>query len=358
MSPGDTTLTLTPPFPYFGAKRAIAPLIWEALGNPAVYVEPFLGSASVLLARPSPPRVETVNDASAFLTNFWRALQHDPDTVAHYADQPVNELNMHAMHIWLMTRQKQIERLREDMDWYDAKMAGLWVYGQCAWIGHGWCPGPDYGLHKTRTHLTSAGQGLHRKRPHLHHYGNGLHRKRPMVAADREGHGLYRQKPCIQGHSPTSGLNGTSTIQDWLQRLATRLRYVRVCCGDWSRVVTPVVLHGAGITAIYLDPPYRHAERDRRLYSVDEDVSAAVGQWARANGSNPRYRIALSGYEGHYDLPGWRQIAWAANGGLANQGHKRGRENKTREVLWLSPYCEETQLCLFPSPPLLGSPAS
>jgi hypothetical protein len=53
--------------------------VWERFGNVPNYVEPFAGSLAVLLARPTPPRVETVNDKDCYLANFWRALQHDPE---------------------------------------------------------------------------------------------------------------------------------------------------------------------------------------------------------------------------------------------------------------------------------------
>ncbi|EIC70395.1 adenine-specific DNA methyltransferase [Mycobacteroides abscessus M94] len=43
---------LSAPFPYFGGKRRAAPKIWDALGDVGGYVEPFAGSAAVLLARP------------------------------------------------------------------------------------------------------------------------------------------------------------------------------------------------------------------------------------------------------------------------------------------------------------------
>ena len=39
---------LQAPFPYFGGKRRAASIIWDALGDPGGYVEPFAGSAAVL----------------------------------------------------------------------------------------------------------------------------------------------------------------------------------------------------------------------------------------------------------------------------------------------------------------------
>ena len=72
--------TLVAPFPYFGGKRRAAEIVWRALGDPGGYVEPFAGSAAVLLARPpmSGRRVETINDADGWLVNAWRAIQLAP----------------------------------------------------------------------------------------------------------------------------------------------------------------------------------------------------------------------------------------------------------------------------------------
>ena len=82
------------PFPYFGGKSRIAPLVWTRFGDTPNYVEPFGGSLAVLLARPFPARTETVNDANGFIVNFWRAVQAEPEAVAKWADNPVFELDL------------------------------------------------------------------------------------------------------------------------------------------------------------------------------------------------------------------------------------------------------------------------
>ena len=88
-------MTLKAPFPYFGGKSAIAPVIWQALGDVGGYVEPFAGSAAVLLARPPVDgrRVETINDADGWLVNMWRSIQLAPDEVARHCDWPVTEID-------------------------------------------------------------------------------------------------------------------------------------------------------------------------------------------------------------------------------------------------------------------------
>ncbi|MCK9581111.1 MAG: DNA adenine methylase, partial [Methanoregula sp.] len=67
------------PFPYFGGKSAVAPVVWAALGQPKHYIEPFFGSGAVLLNRPdyNPIKhMETINDKDGYVANVWRALQH------------------------------------------------------------------------------------------------------------------------------------------------------------------------------------------------------------------------------------------------------------------------------------------
>ena len=101
------------PFPYFGGKGRAASLVWHALGDPAGYVEPFAGSAAVLLGRPAftGRRVETLNDADGWLVNAWRSIQLSPADVAASAYGPVSEIDYHARLAWLQERRTRRERL-------------------------------------------------------------------------------------------------------------------------------------------------------------------------------------------------------------------------------------------------------
>ena len=152
---------LRAPFPWFGGKRRAAALIWDRLGDVANFVDPFMGSAAVLLARPSEPRIETVNDADALLANFWRAVQQAPDEVATHADWPVNEADLHARHLWLVRRKPEIRAAcMADPDWCDPKAAGWWVWGLSQWIGSGWCDDKALTLQAPRCNGL-GGQGIH-----------------------------------------------------------------------------------------------------------------------------------------------------------------------------------------------------
>lgn len=100
--------SLTAPFPYFGGKHKVAPLIWQKLGNPDHYIEPFFGSGATLLAREQMGRFETINDHEGLLCNFWRALKAAPDGLAEAAAWPTSELDLIARHNHMVMRRKTI----------------------------------------------------------------------------------------------------------------------------------------------------------------------------------------------------------------------------------------------------------
>lgn len=312
---------LQAPFPYFGGKSRIAPQVWERFGDVRNYVEPFMGSLAMLLNRPEPfAGTETVNDACGFLSNFWRSIQADPEAVAHHASWPVNENDLHARHAWLTVQRGDITRLLEgDPDWHDPKIAGWWVWGACCWIAGGWCSGQgpwrvmdDGDGPKLLKTGGSAGMGVKRQRVHLGGDGRGVNRQRVSLV-------------------------------EWFGELSDRLRRVRVCCGDWTRVCGPTPTVKMGLTAMFLDPPYADtAGRDATVYGATDSltVAHAVREWALAHGDDPRMRIALCGYEGEHVMPdSWECLAWKAHGGYGNQSKKHDNPNAKRERIWFSPHC-------------------
>lgn len=327
-----------PPFPWFGGKSDVAKTVWHAMGNVKNYVEPFFGSGAVLFLRDGIGAIETVNDADGFVANFWRSMQRDVDAVAEAADWPVNEADMHARHLWLLGQRERItDRLCGDPDYCDPKAAGWWVWGQCCWIGSGWCSGngPWVSDNGVMT-LGDTGMGVNRKLPHLGDTGKGVNRKLPYLIAT--GKGVNRIS-----HSSTC-TERLKWLRGYLGWFADRLRGVRVCCGDWSRVCGPSVTFCHGLTGVFLDPPYADkAKRTSDLYAVDcQQVAHAVREWAIEQGSNPLMRIVLAGYEGEHDMPPtWLMHQWSTKGGYANQGDidSQASQNKKREVLWFSPHC-------------------
>lgn len=375
---------LTAPFPWFGGKRRVAAVAWEALGADVPnYIEPFAGSLAVLLGRPGGAgKIETVNDRDCYLANFWRAVTADPIAVAQWADWPVNEADLHARHAWLVGEiETHRARMHADPDYYDEKIAGWWVWGICQWIGSGWCVEPNN--HK-RPSLDGIGKGLHASHAHPRSRMSRS-RQRPFMRGDSQGMGVLSQqlpnlrvtdgasgsgvhrrnnwnhngnywvnrRPDLTNahgvHLPSlgndRGLNGNAAAPciEWFLCLKERMRRVRVACGDWQRVLGRSVLGkgenvgGRRPCAVFLDPPYSHELRDAGLYSEDEaSLSDQVREWALAHGDDPELRIALCGYDGEHRMPSsWRVYQWRGARGFAGE-HNTNRE---RERIWFSPHC-------------------
>jgi len=348
---------VAPPFPYFGGKRRVASQVWEGLGDVANYVEPFAGSLAVLLNRPlsHAGTTSTVNDMDGFIANFWRALKHDPDGVAEYADDPVNETDLIAKHLWLVNtgRTRLLEGLESDPEWYDPKVAGWWVWGLCSWIGRGWCAGTGPWMHgangdtvEKRPHLGDAGQGVKRQRPHLGDAGRGVNRQLPHLGD--AGRGVNRQLPHL-GDAGQGVNRQDEPLPAYMSELADRLRNVRVCSGDWARVVTNGALSypRQGPIGVFLDPPYLGEVRYADLYSVDDHhIAHAVREWCLEKGDDPRLRICLAGYTDEHDhlMPDtWRRVYWKASAAYQTEASAKteggNMGNRGKECLWFSPHC-------------------
>lgn len=300
---------LLAPYPYFGGKRSVAAQIWQRLGTPKQYIEPFCGSAAVLLAAPQPASLEVICDASGFIANFWRAVKHQPEAVAEWADYPVSHIDLGARHIWLL---KQRERLAVDLhdpDWPgDAKVAGWWLYGQCCWIGSGWC---DWDRRQRRDGDTGGGEGADATSA-----GRGIQAAGKVPHASDAGRG-YDALLTSSGR----------VAWVWLRKLAARLERVRVVHGTWSRCLNSH--YGGNDTAVFLDPPYRAYEA---VYGgAVAPVADEAAAWAR---DNAHLRVAICGHVGDYELPGWDAVQWD-RGRLTYSGSK----TTDQECIWYSPAC-------------------
>jgi len=285
-----------PPFSYYGGKRRIADDVWQRLGNPKRYIEPFAGSLAMLLKRPHrrPYGDEVVNDLDGHITNVWRSIQQEPETVAEQLGRPIAELDLHAAARDLQREYDDlVEYLRESLDHYDPELAGLWLWGKCLWKGSGW---PNGG----------------KKRPNI--------QPRQILSPGRRGDRL-----------------------EWLASLQNRLQHVTIMCGDWRRCVgSQAAREGKSAkertpTAVFYDPPYGAEVRsDTSLYSEDSTtVADEVRAWCLEHGDRDDYRIALCGMRGEHDMPdSWDVMTWQTASTHTVEGDKRD------ECVWFSPGCQ------------------
>ena len=293
---GDA-LAMRAPFPYFGGKSPVARVVWARLGAPKQYIEPFCGSAAVLLAAPRPAPLEVVNDLNGFIANFWRAVKAQPDAVARAADYPVSHIDLGARHGWLLEQRARLGAALQDAEWPgDAQAAGWWLWGQCSWIGSGWCEWVARG-----------------KVPHASDAGRGVQARGQVPHAGNAGRGELLT-------------TGGAVAWEWLHRLAARLERVRVVHGDWERCLNHH--YGGDDSAVFLDPPYRMFEN---VYAGAARIADDVEAWARGN---PALQIALCGHEGDYALPGWDVVRWKRP-----RLTYSGGETTDREAIWFSPGC-------------------
>ncbi len=279
---------ITSPFPWFGGKRRVAGLVWERLGNVPNYVEPFFGSGAVLLARPSDPGNEIVNDKDRFVANAWRAISSSPDEVFKFAGCMTNETDIRARHRYMHSNKEFADKMDNDPHFYDAKLAGWWIWGVSCTIA----------------------QCFSRPEPN-----NSI----PLLT--------------------TKGVQTGKFTRKLFEHISNRMRLVKVCCGDWERVVSKCATFGQGLTGVFLDPPYETDDSNNELYSNTEaGLSKKVRDWAVSSGGNPLLRIALCGYEGEHEMPkDWECVSWKAANGYGS--HREDNENGSKERIWFSPHC-------------------
>lgn len=253
------------PFDYFGNKWRIAPAIWQRLGNPAYYYEPFAGVLGCLLRRPTPGKYEYVGDIDCQITNFWRAAKWaKPGELAQWADWPRNSLDLTARLKWLEAQKARLhENLVDEPHWYDAKCAGWY-----AWVNS--------------VRVCNQGTGLDLLTP------KGVRRQGQDLSA-------------------------------YFKELADRIKGMTVYYGDWTHLANAAVTASKrGNCAILLDPPYEGV-REQLYDHHDRTLSAKCREFALAAAS-PRLKIAVCGYEGDRGMPDdWEQLAWGSQTG-------RGRE--------------------------------
>lgn len=297
-------MTCVAPFPYFGGKRSAAPIVWRALGDVPVYVEPFAGSAAMLLARPVTHSggYEAINDADGLVANFWRSMVLAPDAVEAATQWPVIEVDYHARHAWARKRAVGLVDRLADLEWCDPELAGWWCWGMGLKIGS-----DRFGDSVNTIAIGDARNGIH------------------------------------------------STNGKDLRSLADRVSNWRVFCRDWKNLATGS-LHSksGGAVGYFLDPPYT-AQNDRMgdaaygATACAREVAEAAQRLAADTRMGRTVRVVIAGYAGDYDLPGWRCMPWVKGGGNG-YGNSGGRGD-LRERLWLSPTCLDidvpTQIGMF-----------
>ena len=341
------TTKLRAPFPYFGGKYRASALINKRLGAVDTYIEPFGGTLAVLLTR-DPSRREIVNDLDGFICNFWRAAQAAPDEWARAAARPTNHSDLIAARKWLAKRRLGLnERIQADLDYYDARVAGIWAWVVSCQIGalsfptavHGGIPMTGHGDGRGISAQNSAHRGIPLTRSPG---GRGINAQRITGMRDIPVNNGSKSKLMAQGCFDPQ--NPSAHILPIANALQSRLWQVIIHSRDWQKFCSPSLFgltqSGANdaTTGILLDPPYAPDNRaGGASYTYDSaDVAADVRRWAIdvAAEYGDRVRIAFCSYEGDFGgmAEGWWAESWGKSG-------RRKKADRKREVVWFSPGC-------------------
>lgn len=386
---------LVAPFPWYGGKSRWVSEVWEHLGEVGVYVEPFFGSGAVLLAS-QPHAREIVCDTDGMVCNLFRAISHDYQAVAYWADYPTVHQDLTARRHWLAKwRQDNSDSLSVDPDFCDPKAAGWWAWCLSHWIGpvnkmlelKGGGDKIPYlgiraggkGVSAQRIELSrpdkipfikngSGSRGVSQQRvdlsrpdkiPNIPSWGGargvsvqrtGITISEPMVDLSRpdkipnvspsgSAKGVAFQRRDIAGaYSIGSG----ARLIPWFEALAIRLANVIVLNRDWKAALTPSKLQHTPTApkptvGIFLDPPYLLEGRGD-VYDSDSDVNnlAALESYAWAVENGDRFRIAYACAEGDFDLPD----GWSSSKSRTFNGHKvLAVRQKRRDIIFYSPAC-------------------
>ena len=83
-----------PIIPWMGGKRRLAKHLLPMFPEHSCYVELFSGGAALFFMRPTPAKVEVLNDINGQLINLYRVVQH------HF-DEFVRQFSIgHSMSCW------------------------------------------------------------------------------------------------------------------------------------------------------------------------------------------------------------------------------------------------------------------
>lgn len=265
-------------FSYFGGKNSQLGFILPNLPASEFYIEPFGGSAAVLLNR-EPAKNEVYNDLYLNCVNFFRVLRDHPDELITRLKLTPNSKHEYAMAIDMNKGLSQVDDMIERARmWFMLPVLGF------------------YGRHKEASNWGRA-------------------------------------------YSSANGMNGMCskwiTAVDRLYPVAERLRRVVIECADAREVIErwdrPEAL-------FYLDPPYVLASRSSKTAQYQNEMNDRQHTELLELCQRCKGRVAISGYDSELytmALSGWRVVKAPPKVKPSSCG-RNGTGDTAVEVLWMN----------------------
>ena len=222
------------PIPYYGSKEKIAPVIVDIIKKDEwtnQYIEPFVGSNSIILHDDFEGIKVILNDFDGKITNIWRALKYKPDETAGFIQGVCNTINLTGLDLAVQRSYDDLlDRLHADIDYCDPKVAAHFMDLCCSWIGC--CAGNTKGPWTT--------------------------------IKDDEGIDIFVRKEkgevgCQQAqYSNKQNINTTKNHTEWFSAISKRLSDAYILSHDFERILNLSVIKNKR-TTIFFDPPYDKA---------------------------------------------------------------------------------------------------
>lgn len=189
-------------FRYYGSKKSLAAWITALLPRHVCYVEPYGGSAAVLLYRNPPAPREVYNDLDDQVVTLFRVLRERPAELA-------------AQVAFTPYARREVELARQPVSPTQ----------------------PDYDLEVARRFLIRAGQTR-------------------AGASRRDVHWIWQKAGHRGGYYPAEW----AELPAELLRIAARLKHVQI---EHTDALTTIVRYDSPQTCFYLDPPYLFPHKQR-----------------------------------------------------------------------------------------------
>ena len=299
------------PIPYYGSKEKIAQPIVDIIKKDNwsnQYIEPFVGSNSILLQDDFDGIKVIINDFDGKITNIWRSLKYKPDETAGYIQGVCNSINLTGLDLAIQrSYDSLLDRLHADIDYCDPKLAAHFMDICCLWIGGG--AGNAKGPWTTIKDEDNIDILVRKEK-------GDIVCKQAQYSSDRCIRGINCQQAqydsdrginCQQAqYGSDRGINAKhSGISAWFNAISKRLSDTYILSLDFERILNMYVIISKR-TTIFLDPPYDskgNAGNGVDYITKDGDsISKRTRDWCIKNhDALNKTRIILAGRGNEHD---------------------------------------------------------
>lgn len=318
------------PIPYYGSKEKIAQTIVDIIKKDNwsnQYIEPFVGSNSILLQDDFDGIKVIINDFDGKITNIWRSLKYKPEETAGYIQGVCNTINLTALDLAVQrSYDALLDRLHADIDYCDPKLAAHFMHLCCSWIGDG------AGNTKGPWTTIKDEDGIDIL----------VRKEKGDIKCSQAQYTDDRGIRCKQAqYTGDIGINAKhSGISAWFNAISKRLSDTYILSHDFERILNLYCIKSKR-TTIFFDPPYDNkGNAGSGVDYISDDaniISKRTREWCIRNHdvlTKTRIIIAGRGIE-HDELLNYGYIKIEGINLKSLNKNVKIDDNINREYLWV-----------------------